>query len=43
MTAEKLYALLDSADVEYELIEIFEGVRLLQIEVDDNNEEDIDE
>jgi hypothetical protein len=35
MTPEQLYALLDAHGVEYEIIEIFEGVRLLSIEVND--------
>ena len=43
MTAKELYALLDNAGVEYEVVEIFECLRILQIEVDDNNEEDIEE
>ena len=43
MTAKELYALLDGADFEYDVIEIFEGVRVLRIEVEDNNQEEIEE
>ena len=39
MTPTELYDLLEKADVEYEIVEIFEGVRILSIEVDDNKEE----
>ena len=39
MTPTQLYDLLEKADVEYEIVEIFEGVRILSIEVDDNKEE----
>ena len=35
MSPEKLYALLDAHGIEYEVVEIFEGVRLLSIEVND--------
>ena len=40
MTPEQLYALLDANGVEYEVIEIFEGVRLLSIEVNDEGDQD---
>jgi hypothetical protein len=40
MTPTALYDLLDKADVEYEIVEIFEGVRILSIEVDDSKEEE---
>lgn len=33
MTPKELYELLDKAGVDYELIEIFEGVRLLRVVV----------
>lgn len=33
MTPQELYALLDKAGVEYEVTEVFEGVRYLRIEV----------
>jgi hypothetical protein len=40
MTPEQLYALLDAHGVEYEIIEIFEGVRLLSIEVNDEGDDE---
>lgn len=40
MTPEELYALLDKAELDYEVVEIFEGVRILSIVV---NEEQGDE
>jgi hypothetical protein len=40
MTPTQLYDLLEKAGVEYEIVEIFEGVRILSIEVDDNKEEE---
>ena len=39
MTPQELYEVLDNAGVEYEIIEIFEGSRLLRIEVTEENEE----
>lgn len=39
MTPEELYALLDKAGVEYEVVEIFEGARFLRVVVNDNYEE----
>lgn len=38
MTPTELYDLLDKASIDYELIEIFEGVRILSIEVDEDEE-----
>jgi len=35
MTAQELYELLDKAGIEYDLVEIFEGVRIVRIEVDE--------
>ena len=40
MTPTQLYDLLEKADVEYEIVEIFDGVRILSIEVDDEKEGD---
>lgn len=40
MTPQELYALLDKAGAEYEVVEIFEGVRILNIEVDEPVEEE---
>lgn len=39
MTPEELYALLDKAGVDYEVVEIFEGARFLRVVVNDNYEE----
>jgi hypothetical protein len=39
MTPKELYALLDKAGIEYEVIEIFEGARFLRIEVNEEGEE----
>ena len=38
MTPHELYEVLDNAGIEYEVVEIFEGVRLLRIEVNDETE-----
>ena len=38
MTPEQLYNVLDGHGVEYEIVEIFEGARVLNIEVDDIEE-----
>jgi hypothetical protein len=35
MTAEEVYATLDNAGIEYEVVEIFEGARWLRIEVEE--------
>lgn len=35
MTAQELYALLDEAGVEYDVIEIFEGARFVRVIVDE--------
>ena len=40
MTPKELYELLDKAGFEYDILEIFEGVRVLRIEVEDGDEED---
>ena len=37
MTPEELYDLLDDHDIEYEIVEIFEGIRILRIEVNDED------
>ena len=39
MTPTQLYDLLEKAGVEYEIVEIFEGVRILSIEVNDEKED----
>ena len=40
MTAEEVYVLLEQAGIEFELVESFEGVRFIRIEVDDTVEDD---
>jgi hypothetical protein len=35
MTAMELYELLNQADIDFEIIEIFEGARLLRFEVEE--------
>jgi hypothetical protein len=43
MTPNELYDVLDRIGAEYEVVEIFEGLRILNIEVDEPTEEDEDE
>jgi hypothetical protein len=43
MIAMELYDLLSRANIEYEVVEIFEGVRILSIEVDEEIDEPTDE
>lgn len=38
MTPTELYELLDKHDVEYEIVEIFEGIRLIRVEVNDDQD-----
>ena len=40
MKPEKLYALLDAHGIEYEVVEIFEGLRILSIEVNDEDDDE---
>lgn len=40
MTAKELYEALDKADLDYDLIEVFDGVRILSFEIDESEEED---
>jgi len=35
MTPQELYEILDKAGVDYEVIEIFEGSRLIRVEVEE--------
>ena len=35
MTAQELYTLLDAAGVEYEVVEIFEDARIINVKVED--------
>ena len=39
MTAQELYALLDKAGIDYEVVEIFEGARFLRVEVEETETE----
>ena len=39
MTAQELYKLLDSAGIDYEIVEIFEGARFIRVEVQETEEE----
>ena len=40
MTAQDLYDLLDKAKVEFEIVEIFEGLRTLNFMVDEEDEDE---
>lgn len=40
MTPDELYDLLDKADVDYDVIEIFEGARILRVIVEEENDND---
>ena len=42
MSPFDLYELLDKAGIEYEIVEIFEGVRVLSIVVDEPTDEELD-
>jgi len=42
MSPFNLYELLDKADIDYEIVEIFEGVRVLSIVVDEPTDEELD-
>jgi hypothetical protein len=39
MTAQELYKALDTAGIEYEVVEIFEGVRFVRVEVEESEDE----
>jgi hypothetical protein len=41
MTAEKLYELLDKAGVQFDVIEVFEGLRVINVEVEEEDEEEV--
>lgn len=43
MTPNEIYDVLDRIGAEYEIVEIFEGARILNIKVDEPTEEDEDE
>lgn len=42
MSPFELYELLDNAGVDYEIVEIFEGARVLSIVVDEPTDEELD-
>ena len=39
MTAQELYELLDKAEVDYDVVEIFEGLRTIAVIVEEKNQE----
>ena len=39
-TPKELYDLLDRAGIDYEVVEMFEGIRVFRIEVDERVEDD---
>lgn len=43
MTPQELYNALDQVGADYEIVEIFEGVRVLSILVDEPTDEELDE
>jgi hypothetical protein len=43
MSPFDLYELLDKAGIDYEIVEIFEGVRVLSMVVDEPTDEELDE
>ena len=42
MSPFDLYELLDKAEIEYEIVEIFEGMRVLSFVVDEPTDEELD-
>jgi len=42
MTPNKLYSLLDNAGIQYDVVEIFEGLRTISFEVEEENEDEQD-
>ena len=42
MSPFKLYELLDKAEIEYAIVEIFDGVRVLSFMVDEPTDEELD-
>ena len=38
MTPKEMYEVLDKAEIDYEVVEIFEGVRSVRIEVDEEEQ-----
>jgi len=42
MTPNKLYSLLDNAGIQYDVVEIFEGLRTISFVVEEENEDEQD-
>ena len=40
MTAQEIYELLDRAGVEFDIVEIFDGVRIVRLTVQENEDGD---
>jgi len=40
ITADKLYELLDKAKVDYEVVENFEGLRIINVQVQESSDDD---
>ena len=43
MTAQELYELLDKAGLDYEVVEVFEGVRWIRFDVEEETNEENEE
>jgi len=43
MTAQEIYTLLDNAGVDFEIVEIFEGTRIINIKVTEDEPLEIEE
>jgi hypothetical protein len=43
MTADELYEALDKAGIDFEVVEIFEGLRVISIMVDEVSDDDLAE
>lgn len=43
MTAQELYTLLENAGIDFELVQIFEGARILTIKVDEDEPLEIEQ
>jgi len=43
MTADELYEALDKAGIDFEVVEIFEGLRVISIMVDEVDDDDLNE
>ena len=43
MTAQELYELLDKAGLDYEVVEVFEGIRWIRFDVEEETNEENEE